>query len=319
MKNKHRSLPSILNETKERQEEHERNKILLHRIWKNWSNYKQEIYKRNDVSNLGELIHHIRERDISLEEFISYLDSFIDIPHQEQEISEKILKKQYSIITVFDKEYPQELKKLYKHASQYPPLLLYHRGAFVDYNNYTNIAVVGTRKCTEQGRNMAQKVGEFLAKENYGLVTGFAKGIDTAATKGALKEEGKIVEVRPWLHPLDIYSDGKLVDKVKYRGCFLAEHFKKKQSGGWIKTQFVTRNRIIAGIAKLVIVIEARPQGGSMYQIKYGRKKEKPVLIWRTRSEREDLKQALAEYMTKGVDTFGTVKELKSKMGEHLN
>lgn len=271
------------------------------------------------MSNLGELVNQIVEKDISLDEFTRFLQNLITISSGEQKASEKILRAKYSIITVFDKEYPQELINLHKIAGQYPPLLLYHRGPFLENNNYTNIAVVGTRKCTDQGKKMAQKIGEYLAKKEYGLVTGFAKGIDTAATKGVLKEKGKIVEVRPWLHPLEIYSDKNLVDKVKYQGCFLAEHFEKKPSRGWIKTQFITRNRIIAGIAKLVIVVEARPSGGSMYQIKYARKKEKPVLLWRTRSNREDLTRAQKQYMAEGVRTFGPIEELETNMRKMLD
>lgn len=319
MENKHKTLPSIIKEKKKKREGKEINKLLLHRIWKNWDKFKPKIYEQKGVSNLGELVNHIQAEDVSLDEFISFLRDLIDISFEEIKVSEKILRSKYSIITVFENEYPHELKKLHKHAEQYPPLLLYHRGPLREFNNYTSIAVVGTRKCTEHGTKMAQKIGEFLAKEGYSLVTGFAKGIDTAATRGALEQKGNIVEIRPWLYPLEIYSDPKLVDKVKYRGCFLAEHFAKKQSGKWVKTQFVTRNRIIAGIAKLVIVVEARPHGGSMYQIRYAQRKKKPVLIWRTRSKRDDLQQALGEYMTKGVNHFGTLKELKAKMENLLD
>jgi DNA processing protein len=93
-----------------------------------------------------------------------------------------------SIITIRDKEYPPLLKNIPD-----PPIVLYKKGPLEMGIN--TLAIVGSRKATPEGMNLAEKIGETLSSVGITIVSGLARGIDAAAHRGALKEKGKTVAV----------------------------------------------------------------------------------------------------------------------------
>jgi DNA processing protein len=76
---------------------------------------------------------------------------------------------------------------------------LYCLGDINVLNSKDIIAIIGTRNCTSEGREIAYQIGYALAKANYTIVTGLAKGIDMLATSGSLDAKGKVIAVRPYL------------------------------------------------------------------------------------------------------------------------
>lgn len=220
-------------------------------------------------------------------------------------------KKKISIISVFDKDYPEELLNMKEITENiYPPLILYHKGTLKNLNEAPCIAVVGTRRCSDAGFLMAKNIGKLIAKMKFILVTGFAKGIDTGATQGAIEANGKVIEVRPWIDPIGPAYNRDLIPKILKNGCFIAENFKMRNNSSWIKMQYQLRNRIISGISKLVIIVEARPKGGSMHQVEYALKRKKPVLIWKPQNNTE-FREAYRTYTSQGAKSFKTLEELE--------
>jgi DNA processing protein len=133
---------------------------------------------------------------------------------------------------------------------------LYCIGDINVLNNSNIVAVIGTRNCTAEGRQIAYGIGYELAKQGYTVVTGLAKGIDMLATSGVLDAKGKVIAVRPYLYPLD-YVDGRLLKKITDNGCIVSENLEKVDDGLWIKVQLYLRNRIISALAKVIVLIEA--------------------------------------------------------------
>jgi DNA processing protein len=191
---------------------------------------------------------------------------------------------------------------------------LYCLGNINVLNNNNIIAIVGTRNCTSEGREIAYQIGYELAKQGYVIVTGLAKGIDMLATSGSLDAKGKVIAVRPYLYPID-YVDGRLLKKITSNGCIVSENLEKVDDGLWIKVQLYLRNRIISALARAVVLIEAKydKHSGTMHQLKFLYQNGsfiKPVYVWQPVSKREDLVKGFAMYVVKGAVPFRTVDEL---------
>jgi DNA processing protein len=191
---------------------------------------------------------------------------------------------------------------------------LYCLGDINVLNNKDIIAIIGTRNCTAEGRQIAYGIGYELAKQGYTVVTGLAKGIDMLATSGVLDAKGKVIAVRPYLYPLN-YVDGRLLKKITSNGCIVSENLEKVDDGLWIKVQLFLRNRIISALAKVIVLIEARydKHSGTMHQLKFLYQNGsfvKPIYIWQPISKREDLVKGFAVYVAKGAVPFRTVEEL---------
>jgi DNA processing protein len=191
---------------------------------------------------------------------------------------------------------------------------LYCIGDINVLNNSNIVAVIGTRNCTSEGRQIAYGIGYELAKQGYTVVTGLAKGIDMLATSGVLDAKGKVIAVRPYLYPLD-YADGRLLKKITNNGCIVSENLEKVDDGLWIKVQLFLRNRIISALARAVVLIEARydKHSGTMHQLKFLYQNGsfvKPIYIWQPISKREDLVKGFAVYVARGAVPFRTADEL---------
>jgi len=294
-------------------------KTLLHVAWKNWRKIRKYVYRKFKISNMEDLIKSIVIKKIKKEDLMELLKTVVEVTIDDYNEVKEMEKKNISIISVFDKNYPEELLNMKEITENiYPPLILYHRGALKNLNEAPCIAVVGTRKCSDNGFLMAKNIGKLIAEMKFILVTGFAKGIDTGATQGAIEANGKVIEVRPWLDPIGPAYNRDLIPKILKNGCFIAENFKMMNSPTWIRMQYQLRNRIISGISKLVIIVEARPKGGSMHQVEYALKRKKPVLIWEPQNNAE-FKEAYRIYISQGAKSFKTLEELEELIKQYIS
>src|SRR5690554_364563 len=155
-----------------------------------------------------------------------------------------------------DKAYPEKLK----HCID-GPILLFERGN-IDLGNKKIISIVGTRKITTYGSSFCQSLIEELAPLNPIIVSGLAYGIDVCAHKAAI--EANLQTIGCLAHGLNqIYpkEHKKYVKKMEENGGFYTEFW---SSDAFDKTNFLKRNRIIAGLSEATIVIESAEKGGSL-------------------------------------------------------
>ncbi len=99
-------------------------------------------------------------------------------------------QKKIQIITIEDSAYPDRLREIAD-----PPAVLYVRGTLPDFDRAPGVTIVGTRSCSAYGLRMAERFGAALAKAGFTVISGMARGIDTAAHRGCLKADGTTVAV----------------------------------------------------------------------------------------------------------------------------
>jgi len=200
---------------------------------------KQNLLK---IPGIGEhLVNSILKQDV--------------LKRAEQEIA---FIKKYNITPFFylDKQYPERLK----HCID-SPMMLYFKGN-ADLNATKIISVVGTRKPTEYGIKTCNKLIKDLTSQNVLIVSGLAYGIDSCSHKAALKNNLKTIGVLA--HGLDIIYPSlnkSLAEKMVENGGLITEFISKTKMD---PAFFPRRNRIIAGLADAVIVIESGIKGGSL-------------------------------------------------------
>jgi DNA processing protein len=160
------------------------------------------------------------------------------------------------IVALDDPAYPEALRNIYD-----PPLLLYVRGE-AGLLAHPGIAVVGTRHPTPYGIGMAQRLASDLAARGLLIISGMARGVDTAAHKGALNGKGRTIAV--WGTGVDVpypRENQKLADEIVSTGGAIVSEF---AIGTFAAPQnFPIRNRIISGLSIGVLVVEAGEYSGT--------------------------------------------------------
>ena len=164
-------------------------------------------------------------------------------------------------IKLGDSEYPGPLKEIY-----FPPSLFYCKGELLP-EDIDAVAIVGSRKCSLYGLQIAEKFGYELAEKGITVVSGMAKGIDSSAHRGALKAGGRTIAVMGsgFDH---IYPEGseELAENIAQNGAVITEYSNEMMP---LKQNFPKRNRIISGISKGVIVVEAGKRSGAMITVRF--------------------------------------------------
>ncbi|MBQ2676041.1 MAG: DNA-processing protein DprA [Clostridia bacterium] len=163
----------------------------------------------------------------------------------------------YSIITPDDDQYPVRLLRI-----KDPPVVLYVWGTLPDIDDNVTIAMVGTRKCTENGLIVAELLGYRIAQAGGIIVSGGAKGIDTACSQGAVdaKSASVIVLGCGLNHPY-LLDNLQIRNNVAKNGAVISEYQPRYSSSRYT---FPRRNRIMSALALGVVVVESPKKSGSL-------------------------------------------------------
>ena len=160
------------------------------------------------------------------------------------------------LITFEEDEYPESLKTIYD-----PPLVLYVRGT-LDKKDKHALGIVGTRHATHYGLSVTDKLSYQLAKVGFCVVSGLARGIDTAAHKAALKAGGRTIAVLGTaidkIYPAE---NTELADAIAKQGAVISEYTMGREAD---RTTFPYRNRVISGCSMGVIIVEAGANSGAV-------------------------------------------------------
>jgi len=165
-----------------------------------------------------------------------------------------IEKNKVTIVTFFDEGYPQLLKEI-----ACPPPVLYINGNPAVLNGFS-LAIVGSRTATNYGVNMACEFARKLSALGVVIVSGLARGIDTAAHTGALANK-TVAVLGSGL--LDIYprENRRLSQMIAGNGAVISEF---PLNTAPLKDNFPRRNRIVSGLAKGILVVEAAAKSGAL-------------------------------------------------------
>lgn len=167
--------------------------------------------------------------------------------------------------------YPQVLRQ-----DPEPPVVLFHLGD-PDVLAGPRVAVVGTRRATGYGLRFAHHLGSELASAGVCVVSGLALGIDAAAHAGAVDQAGAppAAVVGGGLDAPGPVRNAALARRVARTGVVLSEVPPGVAAQSW---RFPVRNRILAGLADVVVVVESGAGGGSMITVREAQRRDRPVL-----------------------------------------
>lgn len=156
-----------------------------------------------------------------------------------------------------------------------PPAVVFHLGD-LDVLSGPRVAIVGTRRCTRYGVDVAHELGEGLAAAGVAVVSGLALGIDGAAHRGALRGGAPpIGVVGSGLDVVYPRANRSLWAAVAERGLLLSECALGTTPVAW---RFPARNRLIAALADVVVVVESHARGGSLSTVAEAARRDRPVL-----------------------------------------
>jgi DNA processing protein len=199
----------------------------------------------------GELAEILGQNRETAQRIVNYRD-VVDI---EKEMN---LIEQYdvTVITLEDDRYPLRLAEIYE-----PPILLYVRTALLEKDK-NSVAIVGTRRASTYGKEVAERLAGELAQRGVTVVSGMAEGIDTAAHKGAIKAGGRTIAVLGCgvdvVYPA---ANKRLMQDIISHGCAISEF---PMSCPARAGNFPRRNRIMSGLTLGTVVVEGDSHSGAL-------------------------------------------------------
>lgn len=177
-----------------------------------------------------------------------------------EEVEEELLsldEEGINVLTINDQEYPANLKAL----PDAPPVL-FLLGHLLEGDS-ASVAIVGSRSATSQGLALAKELAAGLAQKGLTVVSGLAEGIDTAAHQGALQGGGRTIAVLGSgirvIHPRE---NENLAKEIMERGALISELHPNAPP---LVQNLMARDRIVSGLSRAVIVVEAEEQSGSLH------------------------------------------------------
>lgn len=176
------------------------------------------------------------------------------------------------ILILDDGSYPAYLREIAD-----PPITLYVRGDWLGCFEQPGVAVIGSRRCSTYGENASEMLARDLASRGICIISGLARGIDTAAHKGAMRGGGKTIAV------LGTGIDGvypkentRLVREILDSGGAVVSQFPLGTPP--LKDNFPYRNRIISGLSLGVLIVEATERSGSLITARLATEQNREVM-----------------------------------------
>lgn len=202
-----------------------------------WLANKEELISSRLLNETGcnNLIHHREKIDV-------------------QKVAEEWGKKGIKLCTLYDSEYPSLLRNIYN-----PPIILYYRGTLP--SAVETVAIVGSRHATPYGKNAARMLAKDLAVNGFWVVSGGARGIDTAAHLGALSQGNTVAVMGCGVDIIYPPENKKLFEEIAESGTIVSEY----PPGTAPRAAFFpARNRMISGLSRGTVIVEAAIKSGAL-------------------------------------------------------
>ena len=180
-----------------------------------------------------------------------------------------LTKNHFFVLTLEDEKYPDLLREIFD-----PPYVLYCAGS-LDVLEKPMVSIVGSRKPSLYGRAVAERLSEDLASHGIMVVSGMARGVDSAAHWGALKGGQTTAVLGSGLDRVYPKENKDLMRKIMENGLVLTEYFHKSPPLG---QHFPLRNRIISGLSLALVVVEAAQKSGSLISARLALEENREVM-----------------------------------------
>lgn len=213
------------------------------------------------------------------------------------------------LVTVLDDAYPANLRMVHDH-----PPFLFVRGQ-LDLDDDRAIAVVGTRKPSDEGKKAAYQLAGELAQRGITVVSGMAAGIDTAAHRGALGARGRTIAVfGTGLNRIYPAANRGLAEAIASQGAVVSQFWPDRGSTRWT---FPVRNIVTSGLAIGTVVVEAGPTSGARQQAQHALRHGKHLYLLQHLVEHQDWARQMIDLP--GVIATDDVDEIAESIEQELN
>jgi DNA processing protein len=211
------------------------------------------------------------------------------------------------LVSILDVEYPQQLLTVH----QRPPFLMYQ--GHLDSRDAGGVAIVGTRKASQEGVHRASLIAKGLAERGVTVVSGLAAGIDTAAHTAALHAGGRTVAViGTGLRKAYPAQNRGLQEEIARRHLVLSQFWPDSPP---TKTSFPMRNAVMSGYSAATVVIEAEWKSGARMQARLALEHGRPVFLLDSLM-RHDWAQ---DYIARGAVVVGSAEDVLERLDEKLS
>lgn len=231
-----------------------------------------------------------------------------DLLDRAEEDRRSLTRNRIGCIFWGDPRYPPSLREIYD-----PPLALFYRGRWMAQEQASTVAVVGTRRPTLAARDAAREVGSCLARAGVTVVSGLARGIDGEAHRGAVRAGGGHIAVLGCglarIFPASNADIGRRI--LASGGTLLSEQPPDEPPR---KQHFPARNRLISGLSRLVLVVQAPERSGALITVDFALQQGRDVLVHSAGLDGERGAGG-SDLVESGARTVGSGAELLREMG----
>lgn len=187
-----------------------------------------------------------------------------------EKVMERLEHLKISVVTREEEAYPRRLKEI-----EQPPPVIYARGEILSEDDFA-VAVVGTRRITLYGRQVAEEIGAFLAHNGITVVSGLARGVDAVAHDAAIKAGGRTIAVLGCgvdrIYPPEHQN---LAERIVECGALISDYAPGTPPDA---INFPPRNRIISGLSLATVVVEAGETSGALITATFAADQGRDVL-----------------------------------------
>jgi DNA processing protein len=210
------------------------------------------------------------------------------------------------IVHMEDPRYPPALRQIYD-----PPPVLYVKGTLDRADNLA-VGIVGCRRCSLYGQEQASRLAHLLAASGFTIVSGMARGIDTAAHTGALAAEGRTLAVQGCgLSRIFPPENAKLFELISASGACISELPLRAEP---LAENFPPRNRIIAGLSLGTIIVEAGLRSGAMITAQAALESNREVMAVPGKVD-SPLSQGPHQLIKQGAKLIETIEDVTEALG----
>ncbi len=223
----------------------------------------------------AENVFHATRRELeSLRLRAETVESILKREFEEKAVEEleKVKEQGGDVLILDDGSYPFLLREIAD-----PPITLYVKGDWQACFDASCIGVVGSRRCSTYGENASEMLARDLAANGVCVVSGLARGIDSAAHRGAIRGKGRTVAVLgTGIDQVYPKENARLVDEILQNGGAVVSQFPLGTPP--LKDNFPYRNRIISGLSYGILIVEASERSGSLITARLAMEQNREVL-----------------------------------------
>ena len=214
-----------------------------------------------ELATIPKLGQKIIERIIHAKQKINDIDLIL----------EQLRNKNINVITITEQRYPEKLHKLTN-----PPPIIY---LWKELPKHKTVGIIGTRDASQFSKEKATEFATGLSKAGYSIISGYAKGVDTAAHFGAVTNQGKTVAILPTgILKFTIHEElSEISEEFLNRSTILSEFFPLSE---WSVGNALSRNRLTATLSDFILVIESGDSEGTVNTAEHAKELDKLVYVY---------------------------------------